>query len=182
MGDVNGELEALVDNVVNWHTQRYPELLSNSPSLQSLVSIRLLCERILLPVQNQFGLVKVTYGFTSANLVSLIRKKNPSGTAPELDQHAASELNSGDKLISKRRGSACDFFIKNYSMADICRFMVNNLDFDRLYFYGDNRPIHVSISDKPVKHLQIMCESSSGRRYPGKKAFGSEAKVLAEKL
>jgi hypothetical protein len=182
MGDVNDELEALVENVINWHSQRYPELQSNSPSLQSLVSIRLLCERILLPVQNQFGLVKVTYGFTSANLVSLIRKKNPSGTAPELDQHAASEFNSRENQISKRSGSACDFFIKNYSMADISRFIVNNLDFDRLYFYGDNRPIHVSISDKPVRHLQIMCESSSGRRYPGKKAFGENAVILAGSL
>ena len=94
MGAVNVELDVLIEKVTNWHTQRYPELLSNSPSEQSFASIRLLCEKILLPVQIEFGQVNVTYGFTSASLVNLIRKKCPAGTAPKLDQHAAHECNS----------------------------------------------------------------------------------------
>ena len=182
MANTNIELDALIESVINWHILRYPELPSNSPSTQSLESIRLLCEHILLPVQQRFGKVQVTYGFTSAKLVNLIRRKNPSGTAPELDQHAASECNGKGNQISKRSGSACDFFVNNSSMADVTRFIVKNLDFDRLYFYAVERPIHISFSEAPMKHLQIMCNSHSGRRYPGKKALGEHAILLAGNL
>ena len=52
-----------------------------------------------------------------------------------------------------------------------------------IYYYGNNRPLHVSIHlTDPLKHLQIMCESENGRRYPGKKAFGEHAVILAEDL
>jgi hypothetical protein len=62
----------------------------------------------------------------------------------------------------------------------VMNFIVNNLDFDKIYYYGDCKPIHVSVGENAVKHLQIMNVSDKGRRIPGKKAFGNKAKVLAE--
>tara|TARA_B100000780_G_C20767280_1_gene304695 strand:+ start:111 stop:329 length:219 start_codon:yes stop_codon:yes gene_type:complete len=61
-------------------------------------------------------------------------------------------------------------------------FIVNNLDFDKIYYYGNDKPLHVSVGDKSEKHLQIMDVSKNGRRIPGKKAYGNKAKLLAEEL
>jgi hypothetical protein len=168
--------------LLEWHLNKHPETLSNIPSPDSKFYLEMLISEILIPTERKFGALTVTYGFTSSKLAAYIAKHSSSGTAPQLDQHAVCELNSKNNEISKRTGSACDFIVSNQSMAEITRFIVKNLSFDRIYYYGDNRPIHVSISDTPVKHLQIMCESSAGRRYPGKKAFGDDAILLAESL
>lgn len=170
MVDANIELDVLVEKVINWHTRRYPELQSNSPSIQSLESIRMLCDRVLLPVQNQFGLVQVTYGFTSANLLNLIRKKNPSGIAPKLDQHAAHEVNSNDTLHCARLGASCDIIIPthNKKMDEVANWISVNLPFDRLYFYGKNNPIHISVGPDNSRFIQIMKTAVSGKRIPFK--------------
>jgi hypothetical protein len=141
--------------LLDWHLNKYPETLSNTPSPKSKPYLEMLISEILIPTERKFGALTITYGFTSSKLAA---------------------------YISKRTGSACDFIVSNQSMAEITRFIVKNLSFDRLYYYGDNRPIHISISDTPVKHLQIMCESDIGQRYPGKKAFGDNAILLAESL
>jgi hypothetical protein len=168
--------------LLGWHLNKYPETPSNIPSPKSKPYLEMLISEILIPTERKFGALTITYGFTSSKIAAYISKHFSTGTAPKLDQHAACELNSKNNEISTRRGSACDFILPNESMAEITRFIVKNLSFDRLYYYGDNRPIHVSISDEPVKHLQIMCESTTGRRYPGKKAFGGSAILLAESL
>lgn len=168
--------------LLEWYLNKHPETLSNIPSADSKLYLEMLIAEILIPTERKFGALTITYGFTSSQLAAYIAKHCAAGTAPQLDQHAASELNSKNNEISKRSGSACDFIVANHSMAEITRFIVKYLNFDRLYYYGDDRPIHVSISDTPVKHLQIMCESSSGRRYPGKKAFGDHATILAKRL
>ena len=168
--------------LLEWHLTKHPETLSNIPSLDSQPYLEMLIAEILIPIERKFGALTVTYGFTSSKLAAYISKHASTGTAPQLDQHATCELNSKNNEISKRTGSACDFIVANHSMAEITRFIIKNLSFDRIYYFGDIRPIHVSISDEPVKHLQIMCESSAGRRYPGKKAFGDNAILLAESL
>jgi hypothetical protein len=168
--------------LLDWHLNKHPGTLSNIPSADSQLYLEMLIAEILIPTERKFDALTVTYGFTSSKLAAYIAKHSSSGTAPQLDQHAVCELNSKNNEISKRTGSACDFIVPNQSMAEITRFIVKNLNFDRIYYYGNNRPIHVSISDTPIKHLQIMCESSSGRRYPGTKAFGDNAILLAESL
>jgi hypothetical protein len=168
--------------LLDWYLSKHPETLSNIPSIDSKSYLEMLISEVLIPTERKFGALTVTYGFTSSKLAAYISRHASTGTAPQLDQHAACELNNKNNEISKRTGSACDFIVSKQSMAEITRFIVKNLSFDRLYYYGDNRPIHVSISDEPIKHLQIMCESSTGRRYPGKKAFGDNAILLAESL
>jgi hypothetical protein len=168
--------------LLEWYLSKHPATLSNIPSVSSKPFLEMLIGEILIPTEREYVALTITYGFTSSKLAAYIAKHSSSGTAPQLDQHAVCELNSKNNEISKRTGSACDFIVPNQSMAEITRFIVKNLNFDRIYYYGNNRPIHVSISDTPIKHLQIMCESSSGRRYPGTKAFGDNAILLAESL
>ena len=87
------------------------------------------------------------------------------------------------KQICSRGGAACDFFVEGVATSDIVRFITQRLNYDRIYYYGNNRPLHVSIHlTEPLRHLQVMCESENGRRYPGKKAFGDQAVILAEDL
>lgn len=168
--------------LLEWYLNKHPKTLSNIPTVDSKPYLEMLISEILIPIERKFGGLTITYGFTSTKLAAYISKNSPSGTAPKLDQHAACELNSRNNEISKRKGSACDFIVTNHSMADIARYIVKNLSFDRLYYYGDNRPIHVSVGDEPLKHLQIMSESKLGRRHPGKKAYGENAILLAESL
>lgn len=52
-------------------------------------------------------------------------------------------------------------------MAEVARWIMANLPFDRLYFYGRERPIHVSSSAEPVGEAYEMREIN-GRRVPGK--------------
>jgi hypothetical protein len=59
---------------------------------------------------------------------------------------------------------------------------VQNLNYDRIYYYGELRPLHISVSQSPAKHLQVMKVSENGRRYPSIKAYGKDALHLAETL
>ena len=144
----------------------------------------MLIETILLPVSKRFGDIKITYGFVSPELNRYIQKNSSSGTYPSIDQHAASELNNANNHICKRHGLACDFIVNGYEkqMGKVMLFIVNNLGFDKIYYYGKDKPLHVSVGDKSERHLQIMNVSDKGRRIPGKKAYGNKAKVLAEEL
>jgi hypothetical protein len=61
-------------------------------------------------------------------------------------------------------------------------FIVNNLSFDKIYSYENDRPLHVSTGNESERHLQIMNISDKGRRIPRRKAYGNETKILAEEL
>jgi hypothetical protein len=41
-----------------------------------------------------------------------------------------------------------------------------NTSFDRIYFYGKDRPVHVSFSESPSRQVTILNISSSGRQIP----------------
>lgn len=174
----------LYDQLINWHQTRYLKYIDNSPSQHSEAYLKQLSETILLPIYQHFGILKITYGFTNYALTKYIQKNHRSGTAPHLDQHSCQEFNCNGKAISKRNGAACDFVVDGYQdqMHEIAKFICQNLPFDKLYFYGRTRPIHVSVADKPLRHLQLMQQSEMGRRYPGKKAFGDQAILLAQEL
>ncbi|MGT2457634.1 hypothetical protein ACU4GI_33550 [Cupriavidus basilensis] len=114
------------------------------------------------PVIDYFGGIKLTYGFCSQALGKHIKSR----VAPHLDQHAASERTSAGKPICKRGGAACDFVVPDEDMEEVSRWIMENLPFDRLYFYGKCRPIHVSYAEKPQAAAYEMRETTSGRRIP----------------
>tara|TARA_B100001059_G_C17710043_1_gene514944 strand:- start:85 stop:630 length:546 start_codon:yes stop_codon:yes gene_type:complete len=135
--------------------------LDNVPKQEkTFKNIEYLAKKILDPVFEEFGPIEITYGFCSHNLQKHIKRN----VAPKLDQHAGSELNSRGNLICQREGFAVDFKIKNINSTIVSEFVIRKTNFDRLYFYGNTRPIHVSAtSENPSKHIYIMRPTPQGK-------------------
>lgn len=120
-----GETSGLVDNV-----PRSPETYD---------AIARLAFRILEPLHDQGFAPVITYGFCSprrAPLVEAWRTYQPG------DQHVGHELFDG-RPICPRLGFAVDLKVRS---AIDCFAALLELDYDRIYFYGDTRPIHVSVA------------------------------------
>ena len=178
-------LHPLAKQLLNWYQEKHHICIDNSPKeVESIKSIFMLVETVLIPVSKKFGEIKITYGFVSPELNRYIQRNSSSGTYPSTDQHAASELNQANNQICNRQGLACDFIVNGYEkqVGQIMLFIVNNLDFDKIYYYGNDKPLHVSVGHTSEKHLQVMNVSENGRRIPGKKAYGNKAKVSVEEL
>ena len=126
-----------------------------------------LCTKILDPVIDYFGSIQLTYGFSSKSLASKIDFR----IAPKLDQHASHECNRQGNLICDRLGAAIDFIVEDESMLEVAQWIVRNTSFDRLYFYGIDRPIHVSFSETPVSEVTLMLSNSNDRRIPKNISF-----------
>jgi hypothetical protein len=176
-------MQDLYQQLVDWHRLRHAVSIINTPSPSSAAWLKTLISEILLPLQ-QLGEIRVTYGFVGYELNKYIQKHSPSGTAPILDQHASCETNLKDHFICNRPGAACDILITGYEdrMQLVAQYIIQNLHYDRLYFYGRNRPIHVSVAPQNTYQLQVMNQSDKGRRYPGKRAYGKNAQTLAAEL
>ncbi len=175
----------LYNQLIHWYKTKHIIEIDNIPgSHQSKVYLDNLIIKLLEPINTALGTVEITYGFTSSELIRYIQNKSPSGTAPSLDQHACHEVNLNNNRINKREGAACDFYVEGYKtqMHLVVLYICENLTFDKIYYYGKDRPIHVSIGQQMERHLQIMCVSDKGRRYPGKKSFGKDAIKLAKEL
>lgn len=141
--------------------------LANLPiDPRTIAAIEKIALTVLDPIIEQFGDIKLTYGFCSNNLLKQIKKGPSPGIAPQLDQHAGYEVNSKGNLICKREGFACDFYALNSDSLVIAKWIVNNLSFDRLYYYGKNRPIHISIAPKNSHAVTLLEKSPTGRRIP----------------
>ena len=121
-----------------------------------------LTTKILDPVIEYFGSIRLTYGFSSAELTRNILR----GIAPKLDQHAACERGPRGALICERGGAACDFLVEDEDMREVADWIVANLPFDRLYFYGPDRPIHVSYAPEPAGLAYRMVASPTKRPMP----------------
>jgi hypothetical protein len=118
---------------------------------------------VLDPVINYFGSIVLTYGFSSSELA----KKIDSSIAPKLDQHSGHECNRLGNPICDRLGIASDFIVEDESMFEVARWVASHTNFDRLYFYGDDQPIHVSAGPENSKQVTLMLPSkSSNRRVP----------------
>lgn len=174
----------LYQQLINWHKNKHNFSGTNDPAPSSELVLAELTNNILLPLSEKLGAITITYGFTSPELNRFIQRNNSAGTAPGLDQHASCEQNSKGSTICKRAGTACDFWVQGFelNMHEVALHIYQHLPFDKLYFYGRHRPIHVSVASQSLRHLQVMQQSQSGRRIPGKKAFGDKALVLAKEL
>ncbi|NOR81297.1 MAG: hypothetical protein GQ529_10790 [Methyloprofundus sp.] len=141
--------------------------ISNTPKdTKTIKAIQQIATSILDPTVEQFGEIKLTYGFCSNELLKQIKKHPKPGIAPQLDQHSGYELNSKNTLICKREGFACDFYALNTDSLIVAQWVVNNLSFDRLYFYGKNNPIHISIAPKNNHAITLLERSATGRQIP----------------
>lgn len=119
---------------------------------------------VLDPVIEYFGMIRLTYGFCSHDLGKHINKR----VAPRLDQHSSHELNTKNKIICPRLGAAVDFIVDDESMREVAEWISDNTEFDRLYFYGDNRPIHVSYGPEQKGEFIDIIVTNAGIQVPRK--------------
>ena len=61
-------------------------------------------------------------------------------------------------------GQAVDFYIPNIHSKEIGKWITKNTVFDRLYFYGDYKPIHVSVGPENKKQIIIMKELTNSAK------------------
>lgn len=121
-----------------------------------------LAVNILDPVIEYFGMIRLTYGFCSPALAKIITAR----ITPELDQHSAHEKNLRNQLICERLGAAVDFLIEHENMEEVAEWIATNTNFDRLYYYGNTKPIHVSYSANPKGEFIEMTQGKNGRLIP----------------
>jgi hypothetical protein len=137
--------------------------LANCPKQpDSYTALNDLALHILDPVIDYFGMISLTYGFCSHELGKHINKQ----VAPKLDQHAAHELNTKKNLICPRLGAAIDFIVDDENMREVADWVAENTPFDRLYFYGENRAIHVSYGPEHKGEYIDLVMSETGRQVP----------------
>ncbi len=125
-------------------------------------ALKFLCKNILEPVRTRFGHPIISYGYSSPALTKLISGR----IYPSLDQHAGHEIDEDGKPICKRLGQAVDFILPGYGSAKVASWIVANLPFDRLYYYGNDRPLHVSIGPDNSRSIVAMLRSPTGRLIP----------------
>ncbi len=137
--------------------------VSNVPKEQDTwQAIARLANVILDPLVDHFGPLELTYGFASPELARRI----DACIAPSLDHHAGSERSSAGRLVCSRRGMACDLRIPGLSATMVARYIAAKLPFDRLYLYGDERPLHVSVGPDESRQVTVMRMGPSGRLIP----------------
>ncbi len=171
-------------DILNWFKQKHSAYHGdNQPAHKdSMIALQQLSKQLLAPIEHSFGTIIITYGFTSFKLLKYIKKNSPGDMAPELDQHATFELNSRGNRICKINGAACDIFVAGYEnqMHIIAQYVINELPFDRLYFYGNNCPIHISFGPEHKQYLHVKLRGKNGKRTVGKGATGKEALILLQ--
>ncbi|MBK4731979.1 hypothetical protein JJD41_19195 [Oxynema sp. CENA135] len=159
----------------------YPDNLEET--LPALIALN---EQILDPTIEQFGFenFQLTYGFCSKNLKRFLERKDPTTgkkngrVAPRLDQHMACERNRNGDYYCPRLGAACDFRILNVGSDRVVDWILAaRLPFDSLYFYGSDRPIHVSYSSQYKQDLWTF--TATGQ--PTRKGIEHWVKILDER-
>ena len=121
-----------------------------------------LATNILDPTIEYYGSIRLTYGFCS----NVLRKHIKARIAPKLDQHAAYELDSRGKFVCDRLGAAVDFIVEHEDMSGVVKWINDNLDFDRIYYYGPSCPIHVSYSANPVREITELRHAKGRKLVP----------------
>jgi len=159
-------------------TQTKTLIANTAKDPRTLAAIKKLANLILEPITENFGQINLTYGLCTNDLLLQIKKKTSPGIAPQLDQHAGYEVNSRGNRICKRDGFACDFYVTGIDSLTIAKWAVINLPFDRLYFYGKDRPLHISIAPENNYAITLLEQPTSERRIP--KNIKKEAFLLKE--
>ncbi|WP_422463681.1 hypothetical protein [Endozoicomonas sp. ALB115] len=158
----------LIECGETWQSSSIDNLPLADESWQALVD---LATYILDPVYEQFGALEITYGFCSPTLATARKKlAKEQGVLPsiypKLDQHSCFEKNRKGDIICSRGGSACDFHVPDTSSLEVTTWIVKQLPFDRLYFYGHDKPIHVSYNrDSQNAVICIMTPKTNGQGY-----------------
>ncbi|MCU0552937.1 MAG: hypothetical protein MUC48_26705 [Leptolyngbya sp. Prado105] len=136
---------------------------------ETIPALKSLCEHILDPVIAHFGRERfqLTYGFCSKDLKRFLAQKDPETgikngrVDPSRDQHMTYEKNRNGKYYCDRLGAACDFQIVGLESDRLIEWILEQqLPFDSLYYYGGDRPIHISYA--PQRRLNVWAFTDGG--------------------
>ena len=122
--------------------------IDNNPNADQIEKLKELCEKILQPVRDHFGRVKVTSGFRSPLLCEAIGSSANS-------QHAKAE--------------AADFEVIGTDNADLVDWIHKNLEWDQLIleYYDPEDPaggwVHVSYNENGANRKQVL--TYDGKKY-----------------
>ena len=125
--------------------------INNNPNAEQIEKLKTLCEKILQPVRDHFGRVKITSGYRS----------------PELCVAIGSSLNS-----QHARAEAADFEVVGVDNCDLADWIKRKLPYDQLIleFYTPGEPnsgwIHCSwIPDQPRASFLHAFKSEGKTKY-----------------
>ena len=156
-----------------WHALvREGHVLDNRPErLETWAAIECLQNELLRPLEEEFGLVQLTYGFAGAELVKAVKKRAAAGgwmpgVFPEGDQHAGYELDALGQRICETDGMAVDLRVPGRGSDEVRAWILGRLPFDKMYFYGCERPIHLSWAPDPIGQVIEMQPLASGKLMP----------------
>jgi DNA phosphorothioation-associated putative methyltransferase len=139
--------------------------ISNLPkNPETYTALYDLAANTLDPIIEYFGMIELTYGFCSHELLKKIHK----GIAPKLDQHSCYEYNSLGNRICDVGGAAVDFYVKDEDSIEVIDWIVTHVDFDSAYVYGRNLPIHISYSPNLNKKKIYYIDRTGARPMPKK--------------
>jgi len=143
---------------------KYKDIININPiETDTYEAIKLLCINLLDPIVDNFGNLTLTYGFASRDLTKLIKGR----ISPTKDQHAGYEKMKSGRYICSRLGQAVDFYIEKFDSNELVNWVIQKkLPFDRMYFYGSNKPIHLSYGPDNKKQLVHMIKLKNGRLMP----------------
>jgi hypothetical protein len=156
-------------------TQRRTQLPNLPKEAETWTALYELAVNVLDPIIEYYGSIKLTYGFCSPDLARSISER----IAPKLDQHSAHERNRKGKYVCERLGAAADFLVEDENMREVVDWIAENVSFDRLYFYGNNRPIHISYSANQKGEIVELIHTADGKSLPrvwekkGKSSFSA---------
>jgi len=149
----------LIQAGATWRRVRVPNLPQQTGTVAAL---QRLARDVLDPAIDEFGPIEITYGFASQELTRHV----PGRIHPSLDQHAGHELRRDGRPICSRLGAAADFRFAGLCSRTLAAWIATRVPFDRLYFYGADRPIHVSVGPEESRAVVSMLPGPSGRLVP----------------
>ncbi|MEA5595681.1 hypothetical protein [Rivularia sp. UHCC 0363] len=152
--------------------RRYAATINPFPeNPESIEALENISQLILDPIQEAIAPIRITYGFSSKNLIKYLNKKDPvtgiknGRICPKIDQHASYELNCSGNYICKHQGAAVDIIANLSSSALVQWIMDKQLPYDSIYYYGDRRPLHVSWSVTPRKKIWRFSDRGTPKPY-----------------
>jgi DNA phosphorothioation-associated putative methyltransferase len=141
-----------------WERLRVDNTPCSPETYSALVDLAI---HLLDPVIDYFGSVVLTYGFASKALTKHIKYR----IEPAIDQHSSCEIGVRGALICSRQGAAVDFRVEDEDMREVAKWIAGNCPFDRMYFYGSDKPLHVSVGPERSGKIYELIKKN-GRRVP----------------
>ena len=129
---------------------------------ESWTALSALAVAILDPLADRFGAIELTYGFACPALTRHVHGR----IAPGLDQHAAHERNRKGGLVCTRGGAAVDLRLPGMDAVEVARWIARSLAFDRMYLYGNDRPLHVSFGPERTGAIWTLRPVRGNYRVP----------------